>query len=122
VFHLGLPLPVGLKHLIGVGFFKSTVLVGQAVSNPNWPNAGGFGSSLAQRRLRPTPIGAVLLATLGLRSASPHSAAFAPAVQRSLGGQLNFRHWAHMQVLGIFTTRTRSVELILLRKQSDYEF
>lgn len=86
------------------------------------PMGGGFGSSLAQRRLRPTPIGAVLLATLGLRSASPHSAAFAPAVQRSLGGQLNFRHWAHMQVLGIFTTRTRSVELILLRKQSDYEF
>ncbi len=23
-------------------FFKSTVLVGQAVSNPNWPNAGGL--------------------------------------------------------------------------------
>jgi hypothetical protein len=62
------------------------------------PMRGGFGSSLAQRRLRPTPIGAVLLAALGLRSASPHSAAFAPAVQRSLGGQLNFRHWAAVLV------------------------
>jgi len=54
------------------------------------PMGGGFGSSLAQRRLRPTPIGAVLLAPLGLRCASSHSAAFAPAVQRSWGGAAQF--------------------------------
>ncbi len=56
------------------------------------PLRGGYGLSLAQRRLRPTPIGAVLLAPLGLRSAPPHYAAWAPTVPRSLGGQLNFRH------------------------------
>ena len=68
-----------------------------AVSRPMakiGPMRGGYGLSLAQHRLRPTPIGAVLLAMLGLRSAPPHCAARAPPVPRSLGGQLNFRHWA----------------------------
>jgi hypothetical protein len=69
----------------------------RSLRSPSRPMAevaptGGFGLSLAQLRLRPTPVGADILASLGLRYATPHGAAFAPTVQRSLGVQLNFRH------------------------------